>query len=219
MAGKVAGDIEDAANQQQREVMSREVANESLAVLETNRELAILLAAEAASEPFLPLERERPAPVVVRGIATQMDLAGPRRWTYVAEFTGNGQRVITGGRDKVARVWESDRGNMVLELRGHTDGVTGVDVTPDGMRIAQAADTTRPLGCGTRPMGRFVRDQTERVSAAAQFSPDGQQILTVADQRDAVLWDAISGQRLRPFASSYAQLRGASPTPQCELQS
>src|SRR5262249_45485391 len=42
------------------------------------------------------------------------------------------------------------------------------------------------------------------------FSPDGKQILTVADQRDAVLWDAISGQRLRPLASAYAQFRGAS---------
>jgi WD40 repeat protein len=46
--------------------------------------------------------------------------------------------------------------------------------------------------------------------AVAQFSPDKKQILTVADQGDAVLWDAISGQRLHPLTSSYAQLRGAS---------
>jgi WD40 repeat protein len=46
--------------------------------------------------------------------------------------------------------------------------------------------------------------------AFAEFSPDGKQILAVGDQRDAVLWDATTGKRLRQLASSYAQMRGAS---------
>jgi WD40 repeat protein len=44
----------------------------------------------------------------------------------------------------------------------------------------------------------------------ARFSPNGKQILTVAEHGDAVLWDALSGQRLRQLAIPYAQMRGAS---------
>ena len=58
--------------------------------------------------------------------------------------------------------------------------------------------------------GKRLFDIKQEGLAVAQFSPDGKQILPVADRRDAVLWDALSGQRLRPLASSYAQLRGAS---------
>jgi WD40 repeat protein len=44
----------------------------------------------------------------------------------------------------------------------------------------------------------------------ARFSPSGKQILTVAEQGDAVLWDAVSGHRLHQLASPYAQMRRSS---------
>jgi WD40 repeat protein len=210
MAGKVAGDIEEAANQHEGEVMSRDVAHQSLAVLETNRELAILLAAEAAS--IYPTAEAESAlrQALFEALPPRWTVLGHAGGTYVAQFTRNGQRVITGGADHVARVWESDRGTMVLELRGHTDGVTGVDVTPDGTRIGTSSRYDQTARVWDAAKGTRVFEITQAGLAAAQFSPDGTQMLTVADQGDAVLWDVLSGQRLRPLASSYAQLRGAS---------
>ncbi|HWR92981.1 MAG TPA: hypothetical protein VN300_11155, partial [Desulfobacterales bacterium] len=46
--------------------------------------------------------------------------------------------------------------------------------------------------------------------SAAGFSPDGKLILTVADEGEAVLWEAASGRRLHRLAGPYAQMRGAS---------
>jgi WD40 repeat protein len=210
MAGKVTEDIEDAANQQQREVMSREVANRSLAALETNRELAILIAAEAASVYPTAEAESALRQSLFETLPPRWSLPGHVGGTYFAKFTRDGQRVITGGADNVARVWESDRGTMVLELRGHTDGVTGVEVTPDGTRICTSSRYDQTARVWDATNGKSVFEIKQEGLAVAQFSPDGKQILTVADQRDALLWDAISGQQLRPLASSYAQLRGAS---------
>jgi WD40 repeat protein len=210
VSSKMAGDIKDAANQQQRKAMSREVADRSLAVLETDRDLAILLAAEAASVYPTAEAASALRQSLFEALPPRLTLPGHTGGTYSARFTWDGQRVITGGADKVARVWESERGKMVLELRGHTDGVTGVDVTSDGTRICTSSRYDQTARVWDAANGESLFEIKQEGLTVAQFSPNEKQILTVADQEDAVLWDATSGQRLRPLASSYAQLRGAS---------
>jgi WD40 repeat protein len=44
----------------------------------------------------------------------------------------------------------------------------------------------------------------------ARFSPNGELIMTAAEQGNAALWDAATGQRLRQLATFSAQMRGAS---------
>lgn len=209
-AGKVAGDIKDAANQQQREAISHEVADRSLAVLESNRELAILLATESANvyptaEAISALRQS-----LFEALPPKLTFLGHAGGTYVAQLTQDGQRVITGGADKVARIWESDSGKMVLELRGHTDGVTGIDVTPDGKHIVTSSRYDQTAKLWDAANGKSLFEIKQEGLTSAQFSPDGKQILTVADQRDAVLWSAVSGQRLHQLASPYGQGQGAS---------
>jgi WD40 repeat protein len=210
MAGKLAGDIEYAANQQQKEAMSREVANRSLGTIETNRELAILLAAAAVC--IYPTSEAKSAlrQSLFETLAPKLTLPGHAGGTYFAQFTRDGRRVITGGADKVARVWESASGKMTLELRGHTDGVTGADVTTDGKRISTTSRYDGTARVWDGDSGKSLVEIKQERLAFAEFSPDGKQILAVADQGDAVLWDATSGKRLRQLASPYAQMRGAS---------
>jgi WD40 repeat protein len=210
VADKVAGDIEEAANQQQREVLSRKVANQSLSVLETDRDLAILLAAEAvriypSTEAESALRQS-----LFRVLHPRLTLPGHQGGTYVAQFTQDGQQVITGGADNVARVWEADRGTLVLELHGQADGITGVDITSDGKRICTSSYYGHTARVWDATNGKSLFEIKQTGLFIAQFSPDGKQILTVAFGRDAVLWDALSGQRLRSLASFYGQFRGAS---------
>ena len=200
-ARKIAGDLvstrDDAANQEQREAMSREVADRSLAALETDPELAILLAAEAASVHPTAEAESALRQSLFEALPPKLTLPGHAGGTYFAQFTRDGQRVITGGADKAARVWESDNGKLALELRGHTDGVTGADVTPDGKHICTISQYDQTARVWDADSGKSLFEIKQEGLAVAQFSPDGKQVLAVADQRDAVLWDAVSGQRLR----------------------
>jgi WD40 repeat protein len=185
--------------------MSREVANRSLAELETNRELAILLAAEAASVSPTAEAKSALRQSLFEALSPRLTLPGHVGGTYFTQFTRDGQRVITGGADKVARVWESDRGTMVLELHGHTRDVTGVDVTRDGTRICTSSLYDKTARVWDAANGKSLFEIKQKYLFVAQFSPDEKQILTVEDGGEAVLWDAISGQQLRPLACPYPQ--------------
>ena len=53
-------------------------------------------------------------------------------------------RLFTAGRDQSVRVWDpqvdsqQSEGRELLELRGHTDGLTAIDVTADGVLLLTA---------------------------------------------------------------------------------
>ncbi|OUL95225.1 toll/interleukin-1 receptor domain-containing protein [Paraburkholderia hospita] len=210
MAGKVAGAIEYTANREQRRAISREAAKQALAALESNRELAILLAVEAVSVDPTDEAKSALRQSLFEVLSPTTTLSGHTGGAYVGRFTRDGRQVITGGADKVARIWESDSGKMVLELRGHTEGVTGVDVTSDGRRIVTSSRYDQTARVWDAANGKGLFEIKQEGLAFAEFSPNGKQILAVADQGDAVLWDGESGQRLRKLASAYALMRGAS---------
>jgi WD40 repeat protein len=204
---KVRVDVE---NQEQGTKMSREVAEQARALLASDHDLAILLAAEAAGRYPTPEAQSVLRESLFEQLAPKLTLAGHAGGTYVAQFTPDGQRVITGGADKMARVWESDSGKMIIELHGHTDGVTGLDVGSDGKRILTSSQYDHSARLWDAASGRSLVEIKQDRLAFALLSPNAKQILAVAEEGDAVLWDAGSGERLRKLTSPYAQMRNAS---------
>ena len=49
-----------------------------------------------------------------------------------AVFSPDGQRIVSGSRDKSLNVWDAESGKALLTLTGHTGDVTGVAFSPDG---------------------------------------------------------------------------------------
>jgi WD40 repeat protein len=60
--------------------------------------------------------------------------------------TPDGQRIISASHDHTLKVWDFAARKRLFTLRGHTDWVTAVAVTPDG-RFAVSAS---PTNCATR---------------------------------------------------------------------
>jgi WD40 repeat protein len=200
----------DVTSREQAASASREVAQRAQTLLVSNPELAILLAAEAVNRYPTAEAQSILRQSLFEKLPPKLTLRGHAGGTYVAQFTPDGQRIITGGADKVARVWESESGRLLFELHGHTDGITGLDVSADGARILTSSSYDQTARLWDASSGKSLLELKQDRLATAQFSPNAKQILAVSDEGDAVLWDGVSGQRLRKLTSPYAQMRGAS---------
>ncbi len=55
-------------------------------------------------------------------------------------FSPDGKRIVTGSWDGTVKVWDADKGQELLSLKGHTDWVTSVAFSPDGKRIVSGSE-------------------------------------------------------------------------------
>jgi len=116
---------------------------------------------------------------------------------FSAVFSPDGKRVVTGSKDKTARVWDVETGQEKAVLRGHTDLVRSVAVSPDGKRILTAShdQTARVWDAETgQPKVTFLGHTAHVVGVS--FSPDGTRVLTHGSDKTVRVWDAETGREL-----------------------
>src|SRR5205823_1243293 len=75
-----------------------------------------------------------------------LSLVGHTDSVLVSRFNGDGTLIVTGSRDRPARVWEAATGKSLAILRGHTDSVADVAFSSDGkLVISGSADGSARL--------------------------------------------------------------------------
>ena len=57
---------------------------------------------------------------------------------YSVAFSPDGARVLTGSRDRTARLWEAATGVEIRAFKGHVDWVWSIAFSPDGTRVLTA---------------------------------------------------------------------------------
>ncbi len=141
-----------------------------------------------------------------------LTLPGPETdWHAGIAFTPDGRRLVAAsGREGTVRVWSAGTGEelLVLDQHARTDApvraVIGVDVSPDGSRIATAgADgSARIFDAATGGQlvvirGRHCVPGGLCVVNRAVFSPDGARIATTGWDATVRVFDAATGRQLR----------------------
>lgn len=107
------------------------------------------------------------------------------------------------GRDNLVSVWNPDTGEIIQTLSGHTDRVSSVAWTPDGIQIATAADDN------TIRIWSVSNGQTEKVvsmpTSAWKLSwhPSGNAIAgAMLDANNVRVWDTRTGKELAVIESN-----------------
>jgi WD40 repeat protein len=154
-----------------------EATNAALALLDVRKPAGSLLAAS------------RMAGALENGIA-RLELRGHPEGVYRATFKPvDGARIITGGRDGAAIIWDAESGAPLDTLCCADGTVTGAALGPDGRTAVTAALTSAWIW----DLGHASRAPTELGGHAAEvntavFSPDGAWIATASDDGTARLW-------------------------------
>jgi WD40 repeat protein len=117
-----------------------------------------------------------------------------------AEFSPDGERIVTASKDGTARVWSDDDGQILATLRGHQSVVVHAAFSPDSRRIVTASmdHTARVWDVVTGNETAEPLRHTHDVNYAV-FSPDGSRIVSTTENA-AKVWDATNGALLFSLA-------------------
>ena len=58
-----------------------------------------------------------------------------KTWLASAQFSPDGQRVVTASGDNTARLWDAASGQAISEPMKHEDIVISAQFSPDGQRV------------------------------------------------------------------------------------
>jgi WD40 repeat protein/tRNA A-37 threonylcarbamoyl transferase component Bud32 len=109
------------------------------------------------------------------------------KYATALAFTPDGRRVLTGGDDRVVKVWED--GRLIRAYDGHTAGITAAALAPDGTRLASgdASGVVKLWDADTGQEAFSAKADTE--IKLLQFHPDGTRLM-IAGNATLKVWDA-----------------------------
>ena len=100
-------------------------------------------------------------------------------------------------------------GALVAILKGHTDSIETLEVSPDGSRAVTGSmdRTLRLWDLQTWQVLRVLEGHTGAVHAAA-FTRDGRRLISASEDRALRLWDADTGECLAVLRGHHEAVRG-----------
>jgi WD40 repeat protein len=127
------------------------------------------------------------------------------RWLRSNGWSADGTQVAGGTADGILLVWDYQTGELVNTMVGHKAGtmINALEWSPDGARIATAADTARIWDAETGETLFVLPHEAPSEVWSAVWSPDGNRLLTAsgyddigAEDNTIRVWDANTGEEL-----------------------
>jgi WD40 repeat protein/tRNA A-37 threonylcarbamoyl transferase component Bud32 len=136
-----------------------------------------------------------------------LTLKGHTNATSSVAFSPDGRRIVTGGGDNTAKVWDAATGKELVTLRGHTNWVIYAAFSPDGQRVFTGSSEAAKVWDAATGNELDTFDAHTNSRSWLATSPDGRRILTGAvdvvtgavDTAHRIVtraWDAASGREL-----------------------
>jgi WD40 repeat protein len=104
-------------------------------------------------------------------------------------FSPDGKRLVTGGKEYTAKIWEIETGDLLHTLRGHNGDVYTVAFSPDGRWVASGGEdsTVKVWDVRTGDLLRSFRGHTGLVSTMAFL--DRHALITGSRDHTVKFWD------------------------------
>jgi serine/threonine protein kinase/tetratricopeptide (TPR) repeat protein len=127
---------------------------------------------------------------------------------FAVSLTPDGRRILSGGVDGTARLWDLLTGQEQRQFRprpGNYD-ILDVPVSPDGRRVLLGCDPIPEFDLETGKPLRLLPGHTEWVKPV-RYLPDGRRALAAGSDTHLVLWDLETGLEIRRFRGHTAKVR------------
>ncbi len=183
----------------QRRLESLRLAAAANDLIDTgNAETVALLAIRAAQggySPFLDTVLNKALDRLYTADALQANDASVEN----ALFHPNGEWIVTGSDDGIARFWDGNTGEILREFAGHTNVLWDTTLNADGTWLATAsADGTAKVWDSTTGEILFTLEHPAQVNNVL-FRSDSQILLTTCNDGLVRLWDLTTGTLAQTF--------------------
>lgn len=176
---------------------SRELAAASQASLTQDPELSIMLALEGLNIRHT-LAAENALHQALAISRAERTMFGHTSEAVVVAYSPDGTKIISGGSDNTARIWDVASGEELHTFTGYSSSIGGVSFDPSNQRVATSSTdgTVRILDVNSGELQSTLSEGMEWVGEVA-FSPDGQRLATSGDQ--TIIWDLETEEALLTF--------------------
>jgi eukaryotic-like serine/threonine-protein kinase len=108
-------------------------------------------------------------------------------------------RFVTGGDDKLIRVWDPTGRQVLRQLHGHTETLRGLTLVPGDSRLAVSTARDASIRLWDIDAGIEVRKFVGHVGQVwwADVSPDCRQILSCGADKTVRVWNLQTGKQVR----------------------
>ena len=153
-------------------------------------------------------------------------LLGHTKGINSVEFSKDGSMILTSSGDGTAKIWDAATGRILNEFIGHLGYVYSASFNSNGTKIVTtSSDRTAKIWDAksgvlltnligdSAEMIEYINGRRDEVFKSAEFSPDGNRILTPSSNNDIIIWDATSGVRLKTLLGHQANINSAQYSP------
>ncbi|MGZ6366690.1 MAG: protein kinase domain-containing protein [Ktedonobacteraceae bacterium] len=141
-------------------------------------------------------------------------------------WSPDGRRIASASDDKSVQVWDTSNGGLIFANRSHTKKVLAIAWSPDGRRIASGSeDKSVQVWSPNKDKSSFFG--TLRLTPRSQFSykghsgrvngliwsPNGQRIASVSNDKSLQVWDATTGKIFIIYRNTSAGINGVTWSP------
>jgi WD40 repeat protein/DNA-binding SARP family transcriptional activator len=205
-----AFDQRGSAKREARISDARELAAASVASLDVDPELSILLARQAVREAQADgVALPDAADALHQAVATSRVVLTIRSAaTTSAAYSPNGTRIATAGSGKRAYLWNASNGERLLTLKGASSAIAHIAFSPDGTRVVTGSENGRVIVWQARTgkrLGVLQAPGTGDTAPDVAFSPDGSSLGTVDTAGHVTIWDARRLRATRTIRGDYSQ--------------
>ncbi len=125
-----------------------------------------------------------------------LDYSGCQGYAAIDDlaFSPDGKTIVSATKCRAPRLWDTETGKLITDLRGHSQAVMSVAFSQDGRNIFTGGDEG-VLYTWDVLTGNFLAKQfghTGRITRIVT-TPDGQELLTLSDDKSIRRWKTHGG--------------------------
>jgi WD40 repeat protein len=143
-----------------------------------------------------------------RELVTLAADTGPYGRVLGVAYSPNGKLLASAGNgEAIVKIWDAATGQRVRDLNGHTAGITAVDFSPDGQRLASGSYDHKVKVWDVASGNEVTTLTGHRLPImAVAFSPDGKRLASGSDDSAVKVWDIATRNQVFSLGSRVSSL-------------